>query len=88
MMAESILDVMRDNLNAASVSNALYELMVEWFTAATLQVAGPTQSAIKKWGKKRSWIERTLAKFFNVSDHEMRDLLEEHYGVKIPVKMR
>ena len=82
-MAQSIMDVMEENLNPRSVSNALYELMVDWRACVMMSQMQPTKAGRKQYNRKRSWIEQTLGRFFNKHDMEMRSLLEQHFDIKV-----
>ena len=82
-MAQSIMDVMEESLDPRSVSNALYELMVDWRACVLLSQAQATKKGRQQWNKKRSWIETTLGRFFNRGDLEMRALLEAHFGIRV-----
>lgn len=82
-MARSIMTVMQENVNPVSVSNALYELMVEWRSIAIEQNQSPNTSRMKKLSSKRNWTENTIARFFGVEPKEMRVLLSEHFGVVV-----
>lgn len=82
-MAQTIMDVMEENLNPRSVSNALYELMVDWRACVMTAQATPTKHGRKKHNQKRKWLEQTLGRFFNRGDLEMRRLLEEHFHIRV-----
>lgn len=82
-MAQTIMEAMEDNLSPRSVSNALYELMVDWRACVLMSQAQATKQGRKMYNKKRNWIETTLGRFFNRSDMEMRTLLERHFDLKV-----
>jgi hypothetical protein len=77
------MDAMEENLNPRSVSNALYELMVDWRGCVMMSQAQATKQGRKMYNKKRNWIEQTLGRFFNKGDLEMRALLEQHFAIKV-----
>lgn len=83
-MATSIMDAMHEHVNPTTVSNALYEMMVEWFSCVTMQITADTKSQRRKFDDKRRWTEVALGRFFNQDALGMRALLEEHYGVRVP----
>jgi hypothetical protein len=80
------MDAIHENVDPTTVSNALYEMMVEWFSCVTMQVGGTTKSQRRKYDEKRRWTETAIGRFMNKSTLEMRELLEVHYGVKVPEK--
>lgn len=82
-MAQSIMDALEENLNPRSVSNALYELMVDWRACVMMSHMQSTKHGRKQYNKKRAWIEQTLGRFFNKSDLDMRALLEQHFNIKV-----
>jgi hypothetical protein len=82
-MGKSMVDAIHENVDPTTVSNALYEMMVEWFSYVAMQNAGTTKSQKRKWDEKRRWTETAIGRFLNKSTLEMRELLEEHYGVKV-----
>lgn len=82
-MARRIMDVMQENVDPVSVSNALYELMVDWRSCVIMAEMVGNKSGNRKYRSKRSWIETALGRFFGVDDREMRGMLEQHFSVKV-----
>ena len=87
-MAQSIIDVIENNLNQRTVSNALYGLMLDWRVSVDRwhEHAGDSNKSKterKNANKKRQWIEVMLGRFLNKDYLEVRVLLENHYGVKV-----
>lgn len=85
-MARSIMDVMQENVNPVSVSNALYELMVDWRNMVLTADQAPNPSQEKKLRSKRKWLETALGRFFGCNDAEMRELLEDHFDIKVSTR--
>lgn len=82
-MATSIMDTIQENVNPVSVSNALYELMLDWRSTVMMSQMAPNRSTRKKYNKKRSWIEGALSRFLGQNVLETRRLLEQHFGLKV-----
>lgn len=80
-MARSIMDVVQENVNPVSVSNTLYEMMLDWRNCVVLIQEGACKSK-HKMRHKKSLIERYLSWFMGVDGKEMRALLHEHFGIK------
>ena len=81
-MARSIMDVMHENVNPTSVSNALYEIMLDWRSCMLMREMAGTKSAKQKLKLRRAMIEKDLSRFFCITPFEMRDLLEQHFAMK------
>lgn len=87
-MAQSIMDAIENNLNQRTVSNALYELMLDWRASVERwhEYSGDSNKSKterKNANKKRKWIEIMIGRFLNKDYLEVRALLEKHYGVKV-----
>lgn len=82
-MAQTIMTVIEDSLDPRSVTNALYELMVEWRSCVYEASITPSKSRRRTVDRKRKWIENTLGRFFNKDRVQMRELLEGHFQVKV-----
>lgn len=82
-MVSTIMTVIEENLDPRSVTNSLYELMVDWRSAVYQAHIATSESNRKKFNRKRTWIETTLSRFFNKDPQEMRALLEDHFDVKV-----
>lgn len=85
-MARSIMDVMQENVNPVSVSNALYEMMIDWRSACLMLEMKPTGSAKVKLKIRRQMLEKDLSRFFCIDPFEMRRLLNKHFDMNVTVK--
>lgn len=82
-MTRPIMEVMQENVDPVSTSNALYELMVDWRSCVVLADTVGTANGNRKYRTKRKWTETVLSRFFGVPDHEMRSMLEQHFDVVV-----
>lgn len=80
-MARSIMDVVQENVNPVSVSNALYEIMLDWRSCAMMIQSGQADSK-RRMRYKMAIIERYMAWFLQVDGSEMRRLLRAHFDIK------
>lgn len=87
-MPRSIMEVMQENVSPVSVSNALYELMVDWRALALQTTLVCSHSKERSLRSKRAYLETILGRFFLVSDDEMQKLLEQHFDIQIPKRVR
>jgi hypothetical protein len=78
-MAESIISAVEGSLDPRSVTNALYETMVEWRSCVIEIEQAATASRAKRLRKKREWIERMIGRFINRDAEETRTLLSNHF---------
>lgn len=82
-MATSMMELIEESLDPRAISNAIYEMMVDWRGCVMMSHSATNKSNRKQWNRKRAWLETTLGRFFNRGDLEMRALLEKHFGIKV-----
>lgn len=79
-MAQTIMDRIQDSVTPTSVSNAIYEIMLDW-RSFTMRINNdePRKSRLRY---KRETLEVVLSRFFNTHPDEMRAMMEEHFDIK------
>lgn len=78
-MAKSIMEVIQEHVNPTSVSNAIYEVMVDWRNHVLMAEQAATASQEKRHTKKRGWTEQVLSRFLGVDQIQTRNLLNQHF---------
>lgn len=86
-MARTIMDAVQENVNPVSVSNTLYEIMLDWRTCVMLidnkmYGSGEGKQSKSKLRYKKALIERYLAWFMGTDGKEIRTLLHRHFGIE------
>lgn len=79
-MPSNIMRRIQDNVNPTSVSNAIYEIMVDW-RAYTMRINNKEPKGTRL-RDKRAVLEMVLSRFFNCDTQETRRLLAEHFGIE------
>lgn len=79
-MPQTIMDRIQESVTPESVSNAIYEIMLDW-RAYTVRIQNnePRKTRMKD---KRGTLEVVLARFFNCDHLEVRRMLSTHFGIK------
>ena len=80
-MARTIMDAVQENVNPVTVSNTIYEMMLDWRNCVILIQTGQAKSKSKLRHKKQL-IERYLAWFMGTDGQEIRALLNKHFEVE------
>jgi hypothetical protein len=80
-MSRTIMSVMQENVNPVSVSNSIYEMMLDWRNCSIRLRMDPTAKHKGRLKIERNIIERSLARFFGVGRREMRTMLREHFDL-------
>lgn len=81
---QSLISRMQEAVTPTSVSNAIYEIMVDW-RAYTMRINNdePRKTRMRD---KRETLEVVLARFFNTDTMEVRRMLEQHFDIKVKGK--
>lgn len=75
------MDRIHESIDPTSVSNAIYELMVDW-NGMVMRLNNDLTKHRTRTKDKIRHLEAILSRFFNVDPVEMRKMLEEHFGNK------
>ncbi len=86
-MNKTIMEVIQENVNPVTISNSLYEIMLDW-RATVVLIADPSTFDNRKQSRsrlkyKKMLLERYLANFIGVSNVEVRELLTQHFDIKV-----
>lgn len=81
MEQKSIMDRIHENIDPTSVSNAIYEMMVDW-NGMIIRLNNDLTTHRARTKDKVRHLEAILSRFFNVDPIEMRSILEQHFGIK------
>lgn len=78
-MAHSIIQAIEGHLDPTTVSNAIYETMVEWRSLTIKINTGEPRKTRNK--DRRANLEVLMARFLGMEHHEVRDLLRKHFDM-------
>jgi len=81
----SIITSIQDNLDPTSVSNALYETMLDWRTMHVDLVErrrnGVRNQSTRTLETRRVVMEKVIGRFINTPAEDVRRMLCDHYGL-------
>lgn len=79
-MAKTIIEAIHESLDPTTVSNAIYETMLDWYSLTSrIQAGEPRKTRMKD---RRSANEVLLARMLGMEHTEVRRLLALHFGVE------
>lgn len=81
LVTSSLMDTVQEHLDPTSVSNALYEVMLDWREYSMRIKQARNRGERNDFASKRNVLEKVLSRFVNLPQHEVRNLLSEHFGI-------
>lgn len=80
-MAQTIMDVIHENINPTSVAAALYELMLDWRALESIIALESSHGKRRDLKVRRDTYCVVLSKFFGIAPSDMRRQLKEHFDL-------